>query len=372
MQRYGVAVTSGRVASTWQMLSRSVTHMLRYALAGSPYYAGDVGGSLGDVDEQLLVRWYQAAAFFPIMRVHNTHDGASRFPTDFSEPTLARLRAAVQLRYQMLPLLRSLAYELAFVPSASGSASAEPSVVQGHLRAEAQPSGLPSMRPMLMMYPEDARFAKESSQWMVGDRLLVAPQITSSSTREVALPVGTWFSFNSTQTAHGPADATVSPSLDEILVLVRAGSVFAVGDSVMATADAPQRPLLLHIYPGSNATFVMREDDGVTLDGDARVTTFIWDDADLALLWSAEGSYSGNTTYTLVQAVAFFPDADPVYSRVRDIGDSGFFTFAAARAAANAAPAADSTDSAAAARGGDLRNGSGEGDELVPYRLSRQ
>jgi alpha-glucosidase (family GH31 glycosyl hydrolase) len=337
--------------------------MLRYALAGSPYYAGDVGGSLGDVDEQLLVRWYQAAAFFPIMRVHNAHDGASRFPTDFPEPTLARLRAAVQLRYQMLPLLRSLAYELAFVPSASRSASAG-RTVQRHLYAEAPPSGLPPMRPMLMVYPGDARFAKESSQWMVGDRLLVAPQITSSNTRQVALPVGTWFSFNTTQTAHGPADVTVSPSLDEIFVLVRAGSVFAVGDSVMATADAPQRPLLLHIYPGANATFVMREDDGVTYGGDARVTTFIWDDADLALLWSAEGSYSGNTTYTLVQAVAFFPDADPVYTRVRDIGDGGFFTFAAAAAA-------DSSDRRAATRGNLQKSSSSGGDELVPYRLSR-
>lgn len=335
-QAYGMAVTSGQLTSSWQMLARSTTHMLRYALAGSPYYAGQVGGSNGDLDETLLVRWYQAAVFFPIMRVHTPRTGASRFPSSFTGVTLQRLRAAVQLRYRLLPLFRSLARDLADAGRSlpAGGPVSRPATTSRYVTARAaEEKGLPPVRPMLMAFPSDKRFATEASQWMLGDDLFVAPQITSALSRDIAVPAGRWFSFNTSYVTEGPAQLTVSPQLDEIYLFARVGSIIPIGQPVLATGAAPGAPLLIHIYCGANASFVLTEDDGTSMaagSADARTTTFVWDDDDQALLWNVSGSYSGDNAYALVQAVAFFEDTSPMYSQIRDIGSGGYFSFAAA------------------------------------------
>jgi mannosyl-oligosaccharide alpha-1,3-glucosidase len=51
----------------------------------------------------MLVRWYQAGAFYPFFRAHAHIDTKRREPYLFDEPIRSYLRDAIRLRYSLLP-----------------------------------------------------------------------------------------------------------------------------------------------------------------------------------------------------------------------------------------------------------------------------
>jgi mannosyl-oligosaccharide alpha-1,3-glucosidase len=64
-----------------------------------------VGGFFGNPEPELLVRWYQAGAFYPFFRAHAHIDTKRREPWLFREPYTSHLRDALRLRYQLLPAM---------------------------------------------------------------------------------------------------------------------------------------------------------------------------------------------------------------------------------------------------------------------------
>ena len=56
-----------------------------------------------------------------------------------------------------------------------------------------------------MEFPDDATVSELTTQWMDGDKLMVAPVIKQDNTSSVYFPAGTWYVFN------GATDAAVSP-----------------------------------------------------------------------------------------------------------------------------------------------------------------
>jgi alpha-D-xyloside xylohydrolase len=74
-QRYGVAVWSGDIPSTFEALRVQVTTGLNMAMSGIPWWNTDVGGFHGgDIRSpsfrELIVRWFQYGVFTPILRLH--------------------------------------------------------------------------------------------------------------------------------------------------------------------------------------------------------------------------------------------------------------------------------------------------------------
>lgn len=304
----GGAVSTGIMSTSWTNLGHSSVHMLSYTLSGSPYYTGEVGGSTGEADTTLLVRWYQAGIFYPLMRVHEYAGNNPRFPNAFTGSTGQLLLACVQMRYNLLPMFRALAYNAA------------------------QGDGLPIVRPLVMHFPSDSNVTTLATQWLLGSSVLVAPMLTPTPTRDIYLPAGDWYAFNSTRVIPGQQHVIAQPEIDDMLIFVRKGSLVLYGANVLSTADTPRAPVLVMIYPGADANFTMVEDDGVTLgSSNVRLTAFSWDDTYLALSWSVQSTYSGPRAYSVVQAVCFFPDG-AVYTRVRNLGEGGYFNFAELRA----------------------------------------
>ena len=70
-----------------------------------PFSGADVGGFFGNPSVELLERWYQAAIYQPFFRAHAHIDTKRREPWLFGAESLARTRAAVMRRYQVLPLV---------------------------------------------------------------------------------------------------------------------------------------------------------------------------------------------------------------------------------------------------------------------------
>lgn len=101
-QRFA-AIWTGDNGATWEHLRATIKMCLSEAVAGFSNCGADVGGFFGNPDEELLVRWYQAAAFQPFFRAHSHEDTARREPYLFGGDIYTGIRNAIILRYSYLP-----------------------------------------------------------------------------------------------------------------------------------------------------------------------------------------------------------------------------------------------------------------------------
>ncbi|MBV9381706.1 MAG: family 31 glucosidase, partial [Streptosporangiaceae bacterium] len=74
-QRYGAAVWSGDIDSTFEDLRRQIPAGLNIGLSGIPWWTTDIGGFKGgDIGSpsfrELVVRWFQFGVFSPLCRLH--------------------------------------------------------------------------------------------------------------------------------------------------------------------------------------------------------------------------------------------------------------------------------------------------------------
>lgn len=213
----------------------------------------------------------------------------------------------MNLRYSLVPYHYSLAHALS------------------------QPGGRPIFRPMVMEYPDDDAFASLTTQWLVGDALLVAPVISPDNATSVVLPAGMWYNFNTSQTQSGPTTLQLQGvALDEVPLYARAGAVVPLAPVVQYTDALPGGPLNVHVYAGTDGSFDMFEDDGETTDyqtkDSKRRTTFSWDDKTKSLSWTVAntGGFQGHSTcFVEVQATAFYPDGSSSSAGPVKIGATG-------------------------------------------------
>ena len=68
------------------------------------FFVADVGGFFKNPDVDLLVRWYQAGAFYPFFRAHASVDSKRREPWLYDAGKMAVIRDAIRMRYELLPL----------------------------------------------------------------------------------------------------------------------------------------------------------------------------------------------------------------------------------------------------------------------------
>jgi alpha-glucosidase len=298
-QRFGYSTWSGDIYSTWAYLADVPKDLLNYSLAGMYYGACDIGGFHGTPTKELLVRWFQAGVFFPIMRSHSDIGTTARFPFLWGEDGEAAMRKALNLRYHLLPYMYSL----------------------GH---EAYDTGAPIMRPLVMEFPADTTVANMTDEWLVGKGLLAAPVLTEGGKRTVYLPNDTWYDYYTGEVSKGAKTITVKKALDEIPLYVRAGTILPVGPVIQYSEQTSATPLEIHIYPGKNGSFKMTEDDGISYNytgGNTRTTAYYWNDKTKTLTWVVSGPYNDKNVYKTIKAVLGNKD------RVVTLGKKGSVVF---------------------------------------------
>jgi alpha-D-xyloside xylohydrolase len=117
-QRYGAAVWSGDIDSTFQALQKQIRAGLNMALSGMLWWTTDIGGFFGaDIADpafrELVVRWFQYGAFCPLFRLHGYRNPARDSDTmldtglenevwSFGEATFHCLAAPLQVRQAFL------------------------------------------------------------------------------------------------------------------------------------------------------------------------------------------------------------------------------------------------------------------------------
>ena len=280
-QRFGYSTWSGDISATWAYLADVPRDLLNFSLAGMYYGACDIGGFHGTPEKELLVRWFQAGVFLPIMRAHSDLGTTARFPYLWGEDGEAAMRKALNLRYQLLPYIYSL----------------------GH---EAYQTGAPIMRPLVMEFPKDTAVANMADEWLLGKGLLAAPMLNPGNKRNVYLPADTWYDYYTSDVIKGPRSISVTKALDEIPVYVRAGTILPVGPVLQYSEETSALPLEIRIYPGKNGSFNMVEDDGLSynyISNKVRTTSYFWNDKTKTLTWTVSGSYSGKNIYHQIKVM---------------------------------------------------------------------
>jgi len=222
---------TGDVPSTWEGLRLTLMAVLGLSTSGVPYVGCDVGGFAGLGDYELIARWYQAAAFFPIFRVHRdkatTDAEITRLPSKYRHMALE----AVKMRMRFLPYLRHLVWE-------------------AHL------FGYPIVRPLGLEFPDDEDAFKIYYEYMVGPYLLYAPILDrGAKQRDVYLPRGAWIDLATGRVQLGPSWAS---SESEMPLYMRLGSAVPAQDALLIYGEGRWT-----IYTDEGAVAVSRAGEAV-------------------------------------------------------------------------------------------------------------
>jgi alpha-D-xyloside xylohydrolase len=279
-QRYGSLFWSSDINPTWEALERQVPTGLDFTASGLAYWGNDIGGwqglpekhvpdhpplvdpsdaraVIGHYDDypELIVRWYQYAAFTPTMRAHGSRKETEVW--SYGKAAEAIIVKYLKLRYTLLPYIYSLG-------------------------KHTYDTGAPFMRALFMDFPQDPNVAKIGDEYMFGPALLVAPVTEQGAqSRTVYLPAGTdWYNFWTNEKIGGGRTVHVSAPIDVIPVFVRAGSILPMGAPVLNTSNS--QPLQeIRVYRGHDAQFELFDDDGVSYayeKGAGTSTRLTWDD----------------------------------------------------------------------------------------------
>jgi alpha-D-xyloside xylohydrolase len=211
-QRFGAAVWSGDILSTFEALRRQVRAGLNIALSGIPWWTTDIGGFLnGDPESdefrELIVRWFQYGVFCPLFRLHGFRQPASGWtggPNElwsFGEAAFPILREQLLLRERLKP------YILAQMRLA-------------HQR------GTPPMRPLFYDFPDDTIAWGVDDEFLFGPSVLVAPIVEAGARqRAVYMPAGAeWKDAWSGEIFEGGQVVEADAPIERIPVYTRDGA----------------------------------------------------------------------------------------------------------------------------------------------------
>ncbi len=258
IQRYGAIPWSGDVARDFGGLAVQLPMMLNMGMSGLAYHNSDIGGySRTPTTPELYIRWMQYGTFCPIARAHGAGEVVHGYPTEpwqFGTEAEQICRAYIQLRYQLLPYIYTLAHEN-------------------------YETGRPLARPLFWETPKDT-FFNESSSYLWGDAFLVSPVVKMGQTsKTLYLPEGTWVNFWNDEFVEGGKTINVAAPIDVLPLFVKAGSIIPMAPIMNYSDERPTDTLTLKVYPGDTgiSSFTLYEDDGKTLayqSGRYALTTF--------------------------------------------------------------------------------------------------
>ncbi|MGB7266743.1 MAG: TIM-barrel domain-containing protein [Terracidiphilus sp.] len=118
--------------------------------------------------------------------------------------------------------------------------------------------GTPPFRALVLDAPHDERLYTVDDQFMIGDRMMVAPLFAGEAGRKVVMPQGSWHDFWSGEEIKGGTELSLPASTDRIPVYVKSGSIVPWAD-VGLYANAPEtRRITARIYGDGSLLFTLK------------------------------------------------------------------------------------------------------------------
>jgi alpha-D-xyloside xylohydrolase len=125
--------------------------------------------------------------------------------------------------------------------------------------------GTPPFRALVLDYPEEQALQRIDDEYMMGDRMLVAPLFAGEADRLITLPSGEWYNFWTGERVSG-TNVRVLASEEKIPVFVKGGSVLPLAAVGAANASAESRELTVHVFGDGHLPFRIESAAGVELE----------------------------------------------------------------------------------------------------------
>ena len=159
----------GDCHSDYPSMEQTIRGGLSLMLSGFSYWSHDIGGFEDKSTPDVYKRW----AAFGLLSSHSRLHGSTsyRVPWNYDEEAVDVLRHYVELKKSLMPYINEA-------------------------RSDAEKSGLPAMRPMVLEFQDDPVCAFLDRQYMLGEKILVAPVFDPDGEVQFYLPKGTWVSVD--------------------------------------------------------------------------------------------------------------------------------------------------------------------------------
>lgn len=247
---------AGDENSTWGAFQRSILAGLNAGISGIPFWGWDFAGFSGEIPTaELYLRAAAMAVFCPIMQYHsefNHHRQPcnDRTPWNIAQRTnnpevLNVFRYLARLRMNLLPYIL-------------------------HTARQSAEKGLPMMKALCLVFPQDANLEAYPYQYMFGDSILVAPIVQPDLlAADVYLPEGVWYSFWDDRRYPGGSVYSIPTSIDRIPVFVRANSLIPLYlndchqlGSELGKCEGNRNTMSCKLYPTTKYLFEWTDGSG--------------------------------------------------------------------------------------------------------------
>ena len=192
----------GDCESTFPSMADTLRGGLSLGLSGFGFWSHDIGGFEGTPSAAVYQRWAQFGLLSSHSRLHGSN--SYRVPWLVDDQAVEVLRDFARLKCRLMPYLYRTAVDVSR-------------------------SGVPMMRAMLLEFPDDPTAALLDRQYMLGESLLVAPVFSESGATTYYVPAGRWTNLLSGTIVEGPGWIGERHDFSSLPLLVRPGSVVAMG-----------------------------------------------------------------------------------------------------------------------------------------------
>jgi alpha-D-xyloside xylohydrolase len=192
----------GDSTTTFASMAETLRGGLSLSLSGFGFWSHDIGGFDGTPTASLFKRWVPFGLLTSHSRLHGNQ--SYRVPWSFDDEAVEVTRAFVRLKARLMPYLYAAA-------------------------VEAHATGVPVLRAMVLEFPDDPACVHLDRQYMLGERLLVAPVFSDGGQVSYYVPAGRWTRLLTGEVVEGPGWRHETHGYDSLPLLVRPNTVLPVG-----------------------------------------------------------------------------------------------------------------------------------------------
>lgn len=230
----------GDCYADYESMAESLRGGLSLGISGFGFWSHDIGGFENTAPEHVFKRWLAFGLLSSHSRLHGSK--SYRVPWAYDTEAVDVTRFFTKLKCRIMPYLFNTA-------------------------VQATELGLPSMRAMVLEFPEDPTSEILDRQYMLGDSLLVAPIFNEQGHVTYYLPAGKWTHLLSGEIVEGGSWRKEKYDFFSLPLFVRPNSIIALGaNDVRPDYDYADGVLLeLHnLEDGKTAATIVRDVKGAT------------------------------------------------------------------------------------------------------------
>jgi len=192
----------GDCSANYDSMAESMRGGLSLGLSGFGFWSHDISGFESTAPPDIYKRWVAFGMLSSHSRLHGNN--SYRVPWLFGDEAVDVLRSFTKLKSSLMPHLFASAVESSTV-------------------------GVPMMRAMVLEFPEDPTTHALDRQYMLGERLLVAPIFSEDGAVQYYVPEGRWTNFITGDIVEGGRWVQEHHGYMTLPLLVRPASLIAVG-----------------------------------------------------------------------------------------------------------------------------------------------